>query len=229
MEIEIPLNPIGRQEIHQLESILLFATLFRPEVIELIKDPAERLTWVDSLAVAAGAIAREKAGMTTSEIARELGRTEQTIRKHLKEESKAGRLVRETYELIKQGKLNDLIKTIESIERGGLKDMVAKEEYERLMSEHEQVETERLRKELDRLKVELEKVRRENKELERELAQAKVRLMEIRALESEREKLMQEKEELAKKVEELEPYKIKFEELKEKIEKLKEEIGKLLK
>lgn len=58
--VEVPLNPIGREEIHRLESVLLFATLFRPEVIELIKDPAERLTWVDSLAVAAGAIAREK-------------------------------------------------------------------------------------------------------------------------------------------------------------------------
>ncbi|HIP75062.1 MAG TPA: transcriptional regulator, partial [Thermococcus paralvinellae] len=129
MAIEVPLNPLGRHEIHQLESILLFATLFRPEVIELIKDPAERLTWVDSLAVAAGALAREKAGMTISEIARELGRTEQTIRKHLKGESKAGQLVRETYELIKQGKLDELIKTIEMIEKGGLKEVIAKEEY----------------------------------------------------------------------------------------------------
>ncbi|MDK2885706.1 MAG: transcriptional regulator [Thermosipho sp. (in: thermotogales)] len=103
----IPLNPVGRQEIHKLESILLFATLFRKEVLDLIKDPSERLTWVDSLAVAAGAIAREKAGMRVSEIAEELGRTEQTIRKHLKGESKAGELVRETYDLIKEGKLDE--------------------------------------------------------------------------------------------------------------------------
>ncbi|MDN5324848.1 MAG: transcriptional regulator [Thermosipho sp. (in: thermotogales)] len=103
----IPLNPVGRQEIHKLESILLFATLFRKEVLDLIKDPSERLTWVDSLAVAAGAIAREKAGMRVSEIAEELGRTEQTIRKHLKGESKAGELVRETYALIKEGKLDE--------------------------------------------------------------------------------------------------------------------------
>ncbi|MCD6105480.1 MAG: transcriptional regulator [Thermosipho sp. (in: Bacteria)] len=103
----IPLNPVGRQEIHKLESILLYSTLFRKEVLDLIKDPSERLTWVDSLAVASGAIAREKAGMRVSEIAEELGRTEQTIRKHLKGESKAGQLVRETYDLIKQGKLDE--------------------------------------------------------------------------------------------------------------------------
>ncbi|MDK2796145.1 MAG: transcriptional regulator, partial [Archaeoglobaceae archaeon] len=94
---EIPFSPISREEIHKLESILLFATLFRPEVMEMIRSSAERLTWVDSLAVAAGAIAREKARMSVSEIAKELGRTEQTIRKHLKGETKAGQVVRETY------------------------------------------------------------------------------------------------------------------------------------
>ncbi len=136
--VEVPLNPIGREEIHRLESILLFATLFRPEVIELIKDPAERLTWVDSLAVAAGALAREKAGMTTSEIAEELGRTEQTIRKHLKGETKAGQLVRETYELIKQGKLDELVRNIEVLAKGG--QLVAMEEYEKLRKEKEELE-----------------------------------------------------------------------------------------
>nr|WP_198361974.1 HTH domain-containing protein [Thermococcus gorgonarius] len=136
--VEVPLNPIGREEIHRLESILLFATLFRPEVIELIKDPAERLTWVDSLAVAAGAIAREKAGMTISEIAEELGRTEQTIRKHLKGETKAGQLVRETYELIKQGKLDELVKNVEILAKGG--QLVAMEEYEKLKKEKEELE-----------------------------------------------------------------------------------------
>ncbi len=48
------------------------------------------------MAVAAGTIAREKARMNVSDIARELGRTEQTIRKHLKGETKAGQIVRET-------------------------------------------------------------------------------------------------------------------------------------
>jgi len=76
-ENQIPLNPIGKQDIHKLETILLAATLFRPEVLDMIRSSVERLTWVDSLAVAAGALAREKAGMTLSEIADELGRTEQ--------------------------------------------------------------------------------------------------------------------------------------------------------
>jgi len=111
----IPLNPMGKQEIHKLESILLYATLFRKDVLDLIKDPSERLTWVDSLAVASSAIAREKAGMRIPEIAEELGRTEQTIRKHLKGESKAGQIVRETYDLLKQGQIDESQISISSI------------------------------------------------------------------------------------------------------------------
>ncbi|ASJ05638.1 MULTISPECIES: hypothetical protein [Thermococcus] len=165
--MEVPLNPLGREEIHRLESVLLFATLFRPEVIELIKDPAERLTWVDSLAVAAGAIAREKAGMTVSEIAEELGRTEATIRKHLKGETKAGQLVRETYELIKQGKLDELVRNVEVLTSGG--QLVAAEEYERLKREKEELEaklkeleekTSGLEEENRELRAKLENVRR---------------------------------------------------------------------
>ena len=157
--MEVPLNPIGREEIHRLESVLLFATLFRPEVIDLIKDPAERLTWVDSLAVAAGAIAREKAGMILSEIAEELGRTEATIRKHLKGETKAGQLVRETYDLIKQGKLDDLVRNVEVLSRGG--QLVTMEEYEKLKKEKEELEEKvrALEEENHELKAKLENVK----------------------------------------------------------------------
>ncbi|WP_457751892.1 hypothetical protein [Thermococcus sp.] len=160
--MEVPLNPIGREEIHRLESILLFATLFRPEVIELIKDPAERLTWVDSLAVAAGAIAREKAGMTVREIAEELGRTEQTIRKHLKGETKAGHLVRETYELIKQGKLDELVRNVEVLAKGG--QLVAMEEYEKLRREKEELEAR-----VNELTEKLKGLEEENRELNAKL------------------------------------------------------------
>jgi predicted transcriptional regulator len=59
MSEEISLTPIGRDEIHRLETALLIGTLLSPEVIELLKNPEERLTWVDSLAVAAAALARE--------------------------------------------------------------------------------------------------------------------------------------------------------------------------
>ncbi len=117
-EDQIPLNPVGRQDIHKLETILLAATLLRPEVLDLIRTSTERITWVDSLAVAAGALAREKAGMTITQIAEELGRTEQTVKKHLKEESKAGQLVKETYEiiktLVKEGRMNDVFPLIAS-------------------------------------------------------------------------------------------------------------------
>ena len=100
--MKVNLNPTSRQEIHQLETVLLVKTLFRPDVVEMIKDPAERVTWLDSLAVAAGAFARRQAGMTITEIAEELGRTEATIRKHLNKETKAGKLVAETLEELRK-------------------------------------------------------------------------------------------------------------------------------
>ena len=103
-DVKITLNPIGREEIHRLEVALLLGTLLRTEVIQLLKDPSGRLTWVDSLAVAAGAIARERAKMTVSQIAEELGRTEATIRNHLAGKTKAGQLVRQTlHKFIKEG------------------------------------------------------------------------------------------------------------------------------
>ncbi len=101
--IEVPLRPVSREDIRRLETALLIASLFTPEVIELLKS-GERLTWIDSLATAAGALAREKAGMTLREIAEELGKTEATIRKHLKGETKAGQIVLKTYEkFMKEG------------------------------------------------------------------------------------------------------------------------------
>ncbi|MEM2960514.1 MAG: hypothetical protein QXU67_02800 [Candidatus Bathyarchaeia archaeon] len=45
-------------------------------------------------------MAREKAKMSVSQIAEELGRTEATIRSHLQGKTKAGQIVRETYEKI---------------------------------------------------------------------------------------------------------------------------------
>ena len=100
------LNPITREDIHKLETSLLIGTLFRKEVLEEIRNSSERLTWVDSLAVAAGALARSKAGMNIPEIADELGRSEASIREHIKGSSKAGRLVLETYDMLKEGKID---------------------------------------------------------------------------------------------------------------------------
>ncbi len=104
--MRINFSPVGREEIRSLETALLIGSLFRPEVMEEIRNSSERLTWVDSLAVAAGALARSKAGMSTSEIAEELGRTESTIRDHLKGETKAGKIVLETFDLLKKGELD---------------------------------------------------------------------------------------------------------------------------
>lgn len=101
---EVPLSPVGREEIHRLEAALLIASLFSREAIEELRNPEGRLTWVDSLAVAAAALARERAKMPVTQIAEELGRTEATIRAHLSGRTKAGKLVRETYErFLKEG------------------------------------------------------------------------------------------------------------------------------
>ncbi|MEM4643567.1 MAG: transcriptional regulator, partial [Candidatus Bathyarchaeia archaeon] len=117
----------------------------RQDVIEKMRcaDPKDRITWIDSLAVAAGALAREKAGMTVTKIADELGRGEQTIRSHLTGKTEAGRLVRETYEMLLRGEkvLPFLVKEAEAPSK----------------------------EEVDKLKQELEKERREKSELQEKL------------------------------------------------------------
>jgi probable regulatory domain-containing protein len=104
-EIDVPLKPLGREDIQKLEAVLLIGTVSRKDVIEKMRnaDPKDRITWIDSLAVAAGALAREKAGMTVTRIADELGRGEQTIRAHLTGRTEAGKLVKKTYEMLVKG------------------------------------------------------------------------------------------------------------------------------
>lgn len=105
LPVEVPVKPLSRREVKQLEAMLIIGTLFRPEVLQAALNREEIVTWVDSLAVAAAALALEKAGYTVGQIADELGRTEATIRRHLRGETKAGRLVRETYSMILKGEL----------------------------------------------------------------------------------------------------------------------------
>ncbi|MBS7605738.1 transcriptional regulator [Candidatus Bathyarchaeota archaeon] len=114
----------------------------RPEVLEELKNPEERLTWVDSLAVAAAALAREKGKMPISQIAEELGRTETTIRSHLQGRTKAGQIVRETYEKMAREGIKIQLPTL-----------VSTEELQRLKSELE--EERKRRQELQNLLKEL--------------------------------------------------------------------------
>ncbi|MCD6458972.1 MAG: transcriptional regulator [Thermoproteales archaeon] len=82
----------------------MISTLLRKDVINKIRESSERITWIDSLAVAAAALARSKAGMTVAAIADDIGRTEATIRRHLSGKSEAGKLVLGTYnKFIKEG------------------------------------------------------------------------------------------------------------------------------
>ncbi|MEM0096488.1 MAG: transcriptional regulator [Candidatus Bathyarchaeia archaeon] len=142
-EIEVPLKPLGREDIQKLEAVLLLGTVSRQDVIEKMRsaDPKDRITWIDSLAVAAGAFAREKAGMTIPRIADELGRGEQTVRAHLTGKTEAGRLVRETYEMLVRGEkvLSFMVREAAS------------------------------REDVEKLKLELEKERKEKAELQEKL------------------------------------------------------------
>ncbi|MEM2084069.1 MAG: transcriptional regulator [Nitrososphaerota archaeon] len=158
-DIEISLSPIGKEEIHKLEYALLIGTLFRPEILEMLRNPEERLTWVDSLAVAAAAIAREKAKMTISQIAEELGRTEATIRNHITGKTEAGKLVRETYErFVKEGVKLDIIEKFPS------------------------KEIEELNKKVNELSKENEKLKNEIKTLINKIEEIKRNLQEIISL-----------------------------------------------
>ncbi len=133
----VPVKPTSAKEVRELEIALIIGTILRPDVFKEILQPREFTTWVDSLAVAAGALAREKAGYPISKIAEELGRTETTIRNHLQGKTKAGQLVKETYEMLKRGKLQLFVpaqvvpaEEVEKIKK-------EKEELEKKLSEYE--------------------------------------------------------------------------------------------
>lgn len=101
---EVPLKPIGKEDVRKLEIALILQTLFREDVIKQALEARDKVTWLDSLLVAAAALARERAGYPVSRIAEELGRSEATIRNHLQGKTEAGKIVRETYqELVKRG------------------------------------------------------------------------------------------------------------------------------
>jgi len=157
---EISLAPVGREQIHRLESALLIGSILRPEVLEMLRDPEERLTWVDSLAVAAAALAREKAKMPVSTIADELGRTEATVRNHLQGRTKAGQIVRETYEQFVKTGINIPLPEIFQQKTKTLDETTREEE-------------------LNRLKTELEEVKKKNNQLLETISNTVKRLTEI--------------------------------------------------
>ncbi len=175
---EIPLRPTGKQDIHKLETALLIATLFRPDVIEEIRKAEERITWIDSLAVAAAALAREKAGYTISQIAEELGRSEGTIRNHLQGKTKAGKLVRETYEkFLREGVKLELPELAADLVKKEYEDKIKELEEKIKALEAEKAKLEEKVKELEKAKSELQeklaKIEEEKKALEEKIAKIK--------------------------------------------------------
>lgn len=141
MKVEVPLKPIGKEETRKLELALIFGMLMRQDVLEKIKNSEDKITWLDSLVIASGALARERAGIPVARIAEELGRTETTIRNHLTGRTEAGKIVRETYELLvrNSGRLEFL--------------MPSGEEIEKLRRENEE-----LRKKIDNIKQALQSI-----------------------------------------------------------------------
>lgn len=173
----IPLRPTGKKEIQQLEMALIIATLYSPEVIELIKDPIERATWVDSLAVAAATLARQKAGYSIRQIADEVGRSETMIRAHLSGKTKAGKLVLKTYEKLKKGELKIVVPFIKVP-----KDMITKvQDLEKAKKELEE-KTKSLEEENEKLKEEIESLRKKLEEREQLLTRVKEKIEEINKL-----------------------------------------------
>ena len=165
MSEEAPLTPVGRDQIHKLESALLIASIFSPTVLEELENPKERLTWIDSLAVAAAALAREKAKMSVSQIADELGRSEATIRNHLQGRTKAGQIVRETYErFVREGV------SIPSLPE------LFKEKYAPLA---EKEDVEKLKSEIESLKSQLEQYKSKIEEYEKKISDAKTVLSSV--------------------------------------------------
>jgi len=160
----IPLRPTSKKEIQQLEMALIIATLYSPEVIELIKDPIERATWVDSLAVAAAALARYKAGYTISQIADEVGRSETMIRAHLNGKTKAGKLVLQTYEKLKRGELKIVVPFLKVPKTMIEADLQAVREEKKKLEE----ELKKTREELESLKKQYEELKNKYDELVKE-------------------------------------------------------------
>ncbi len=211
----VPIRPTSKKEIQQLETALIIGTLYRPEVVELIRDPLERATWVDSLAVAAAALAREKAGYTISQIAEEVGRSEAMIRAHLQGKTKAGKLVRETYELLARGKLK-LVVPFTGVH-------LTIEEYERLKVAEEEVK---------KLKERIKELEKENAELKKKLQEAvptKDIEQRIKEFEETLKELEKENAELRSRLKELEEKASKAKELEEKIGELEKQVDKLRK
>ena len=159
--VEVPVRPVSKREIKQLEAALIIGTLFRPDVLQKALSKEEFTTWIDSLAVAAAALAMEKAGYTVRQIAEELGRTEATIRRHLRGETKAGKLVRETYEMLVRGELK-LAGPVVSPE--------AEEELRKLQEQVQSLEEElrKVRDENEELRKKLEELEGEKRKLEEE-------------------------------------------------------------
>ncbi len=162
-----PTTPIGKRDLQKLELALIVGTLYSPEVVELIKDPVERAAWIDSLAIAAGALARQKAGYSLRQIAEELGRSEVSLRAHLSGKTKAGQLVLKTYERLVRGDLKiaaPFISTIRSQREMELEDTLKQLELERLNC---QESLGRLSEELSGVRAELEIVKRSLEEKEK--------------------------------------------------------------
>ncbi|MFZ8801242.1 MAG: transcriptional regulator [Candidatus Nanopusillus sp.] len=189
----IPLNPMGKNDIKKLETFLIIGTLYRPEISELIKDPNEKSTWVDSLAIAAAAYARYKAGMPISLIADELGRSEETIRNHISGKTKASSLIIDTYEKLKSGQLNLIISFNSSKELEDLKNQIKnlREEIEKLRKERDDLKNiinqkdemiKNLQIEIGKIKSDLDKVSKEKEEIINRYKLLQNKLLEIKRI-----------------------------------------------
>ncbi|MEM4718156.1 MAG: transcriptional regulator [Desulfurococcaceae archaeon] len=193
----IPLKHISKREIKQLELALIIGALFSPEIKELLEDPVENITWIDSIGAAAGAFARLKAGYSIQDIAEDLGRSELTIRSHLGQKTKAGKIVYNVFDKLARGELiielplekpipieleNELVKLRDELEKiikenKSLRDKLSELEQEKIRLENLLGSREQ---EVSNLRVELEEVMKAKDEISQRLSEIKDKINKLK-------------------------------------------------
>ncbi|MGC9012479.1 transcriptional regulator [Thermogladius sp.] len=178
---DVPLNPFGTRDEQKLEAALIVGTLYSPEVVELLKDPVERTTWIDSLAVAAAAYAKYKAGKPISKIAEEVGRSEHTIRAHIQGKTKAGKLIISTYEKLKAGTLRVVVPFVSGAPQVEAKTSELERKVQELARERDALlaKVSELEREVENLRKQLEACREESGKLSRVVDAVKSRLQAL--------------------------------------------------
>jgi len=93
VRLSAPLQPRSRDEVRALEAVLYTASILKPEAIELISRAEDKTSVISELHSIASILSRFKANYSYGLISEELGIPDKTVRRILKGESEASRIV----------------------------------------------------------------------------------------------------------------------------------------